>query len=85
MASKEIFFDVVQYHLKKGQEFFLPSIVVGYVMEASFWTGKDFFLFWPVFGKVKITRFFVKALCARSAPRPAKGRPWRALRWDNKY
>ena len=58
------------------------------VVEGILGQVKNFFLMWSMLGKVKITRFFVKALCARSArfarsaPRPAEGRPWRALRWD---
>ena len=46
---------------------------------------KNFFLLWSVLGKVKITRFFEKALRARSAPRQAFGWPQRALRWDNHF
>ena len=43
---------------------------------------------WSVLGKVKKSCKIVKALrarsarYARSAPRPACGRPWRALRWE---
>ena len=71
------------------KNFFLCYCLINaYVIEVTFWTGKEFFLLWSVLGKVKITRFFEKALrarsarYARSAPRPAFGRPWRALRWD---
>ena len=62
------------------KKFFLVWSVLGMV--------KKIFLVWSVLGKVKISRFFVKALraryarYARSAPRPAFGRPWRALRWE---
>ena len=62
------------------KKFFLVWSVLGMV--------KKIFLVWSVLGKVKISRFFVKALraryarFARFAPRPAFGRPWRALRWE---
>ena len=67
----------------RGKEIFLVWSVLGKV--------KKFFWVWSVLGKVKISRFFVKALraryarFARFAPRPAFGRPWRALRWENHF
>ena len=50
--------------------------------------GHIFFSVRPLCGTYFLSRFSVKALrarsarYARSAPRPAFGRPWRALRWD---
>ena len=68
--------------------FYCTALVIIMLKRALFGEVKKFFLVWSVLGKVKISRFFVKALraryarYARSAPRPAFGRPWRALRWD---
>ena len=66
--------------------FFLCSPCMG--MQKYQW-GTHFFSVRSLCGTYFLSRFFEKALrarsarFARSAPRPAFGRPWRALRWEN--
>ena len=69
-----------------GAHFFLCVVLVWGIRKIK--EGHIFFSVRPLCGTYFLSRFSVKALCARSArfarsaPQPAFGRPWRALRWD---
>ena len=76
------------WHIDQGAYFFfIVDLLLN--VRVRFRKGKIFFSFWSIYGTFFFTRKTVKALrarsarFARSAPQPAFGRPWRALRWDN--
>ena len=69
-----------------GTYFFFCVVLVWEIRNIN--EGHIFFSVRSLCGTYFLSRFSVKALCARfaryarSAPRPAFGRPWRALRWE---
>ena len=69
-----------------GTYFFFCVVLVWGIRNIN--EGHIFFSVRSLCGTYFLSRFFVKALrarsarFARSAPRPAFGRPWRALRWE---
>ena len=69
-----------------GTYFFFCVVLVWGIRKIK--EGHIFFSVRPLCGTYFLSRFSVKALrarsarYARSAPRPAFGRPWRALRWE---
>ena len=71
-----------------GTYFFFCVVLVWGIRKIK--EGHIFFSVRPLCGTYFLSRFSVKALrarsarYARSAPRPAFGRPWRALCWDKR-